>query len=88
MRHDAPWIFGFHPKNFSLFHGWYKKQKANLMANNRLKYTRIDAVARTEKRQLWNRPIFWPLVLGLFLFVVLLIPAINAYRRRAKETLQ
>jgi anti-sigma-K factor RskA len=58
------------------------------MANNRLKYTRIDAVARTEKRQLWNRPIFWPLVLSLFLFVALLIPAINAYRRRAKETLQ
>jgi len=88
VRHDAPWIFGFHPKNFSLFHSWYKNQKSNLMANNRLKYTRIDAVARTEKRQLWNRPIFWPLVVGLFLFVALLIPAINAYRRRAKETLQ
>jgi oligopeptide transport system substrate-binding protein len=88
VRHDAPWVFGFHPKNFSLFHGWYSNLKPNLMANNRLKYTRIDPSARSEKRQAWNKPIFWPLVLGGLLFVLMLIPAINSYRRRVKETLQ
>ncbi|MDD1627596.1 MAG: ABC transporter substrate-binding protein [Methylococcaceae bacterium] len=88
VRHDAPWVFGFHPKNFSLFHSWYNNLKPNLMANNRLKYTRIDSIARAEKRQAWNKPIFWPLVLGGLLFVLMLIPAINSYRRRAKETLQ
>ncbi|MGZ8136964.1 MAG: ABC transporter substrate-binding protein, partial [Methylococcaceae bacterium] len=36
VRHDAPWIFGLHPKQFSLFHGWYQNLKANLMANNEL----------------------------------------------------
>jgi oligopeptide transport system substrate-binding protein len=87
-RHDAPWVFGFHPKNFSLFHSWYGNLKPNLMANNRLKYTRIDTTVRAEKRQAWNYPIFWPLVLGGLLFVMLLIPAISAYRRRARETLQ
>ncbi len=88
VRRDVPWVFGFHPKNFSLFHGWYENLKPNSMANNRLKYTRIDTIARTEKRQAWNKPIFWPLVLGGLLFVLMLIPAIINYRRRARETLQ
>lgn len=86
VRKDAPWVFGFHPKSFSLFHGWYKNLKPNLMANNRLKYTRIDTKTRAEKRQQWNQAVFWPLVLAFIVFVLLLIPAVNAYKRRAKET--
>jgi ABC-type transport system substrate-binding protein len=86
VRRDAPWVFGFHPKNFSLFHGWYKNLKPNLMANNLLKYTRLDMADRAEKRQQWNKPVFWPLVIGGAVFVVMLIPAINAYRRRVRET--
>jgi hypothetical protein len=58
------------------------------MANNELKYLRIDSVARSQKRQEWNQPIFWPLVLGAVLFVLMLIPAIYAYRRYTKEPLQ
>jgi len=86
VRHDAPWVFGYHPKNFSLFHSWYKNLKPNLMANNQLKYTRIDTAVRAEKRQQWNKSVFWPLVLGVVVFVLMLIPAVNAYRRRVKET--
>jgi hypothetical protein len=56
------------------------------MANNQLKYTRIDSALRTEKRQQWNQPIFWPLLLGIVGFIVLLIPAIKAYRRRTYKT--
>ena len=85
VRRDAPWIFGFHPKNFSLFHGWYKNLKPNLMANNQLKYTRIDTADRAKKRQQWNTPVLWPLVLGGVVFVLMLIPAINAYRHRVKK---
>ena len=86
IREDAPWVFGFHPKSFSLFHGWYKNLKPNLMANNRLKYTRIDADARAKKRELWNKAQFWPLVLGGLIFVLLLLPAINAYKKRNNTT--
>ncbi len=87
VRRDAPWVLGYHPKQFSLFHSWYKNLKPNLMANNQLKYTRIDSTARAEKRQQWNKPLFWPLLLGIALFVLLLIPAINAYRRRIRRSL-
>ena len=88
VRRDAPWAFGFHPKNFSLFHSWYSNLKPHSMANNRLKYTKIDAAARTQKRQAWNKPVFWPLLVGGLLLVLMSLPAVKAYRRRAKETLQ
>jgi ABC-type transport system substrate-binding protein len=88
VRRDAPWVFGFHPKSFSLHHSWYNNLKPNLMANNRLKYTRIDSSARAEKRQAWNKPLFWPLVIACLLLILMLVPAIKAYRRRARETLQ
>ncbi|MEQ1529785.1 MAG: ABC transporter substrate-binding protein [Methylococcales bacterium] len=88
VRHDAPWIFGFHPKSFSLYHSWYHNLKPNLMANNALKYTRIDKQARAQRRAEWNAPVFWPLLLVVGLFVLLLLPAFNAYRRRTRETLQ
>lgn len=86
LHRDAPWLFGFHPKSFALYHGWYHNLKPNLMANNRLKYTRIDSEARAQKRQQWNQPIFWPLILGGVLMVLMFIPAINAYRRRTYKT--
>jgi peptide/nickel transport system substrate-binding protein len=88
IRHDAPWVFGFHPKSFSLFHSWYHNLKPNLMANNRLKYTKIDVQQRTAKRAQWNRPLFWPVILAVLLFIAVLLPAITAYRRRTREVIQ
>ena len=59
-RHDAPWIWGSHPKSFSLHHAWYGNAKPNLMANNTLKYKRIDPQLRAQGRRQWNRPVLWP----------------------------
>jgi ABC-type transport system substrate-binding protein len=87
IRHDAPWVFGFHPKTFSLYHSWYQNLKPNLMANNRLKYMRIDPVARAEKRLLWNKPVFWPLGLIAVALILLILPAIQSYRLRAQAKL-
>jgi ABC-type transport system substrate-binding protein len=86
VRHDAPWLMGFHPKSFALYHGWYKNLKPNLMANNQLKYVRLDTAVRSEKRQQWNQPLFWPLLVGGILFVLLLVPAMKAYYRRTHKT--
>ncbi len=86
VRFDAPWVFGTHPKSFSLYHKWYKNLKPNLMANNRLKYTRIDVKQRALKREQWNQAVFWPLILAVLVLFVFLVPAIKAFKRRAKET--
>jgi oligopeptide transport system substrate-binding protein len=34
------------------------------MANNKLKYWRVDAVLREQLRHDWNHPVLWPLGLG------------------------
>ncbi len=41
-RRDAPWVWGLHPKEYSLFQPWVFNQKPNQMARNGLKYVRID----------------------------------------------
>lgn len=88
VRHDAPWIFGLHPKQFSLFHSWFLNRKPHVIANNTLKYLRIDTAARTQQRQAWNRPVFWPLFLFGVMSIIIIIFAVNAVRSRTRKTLQ
>ena len=88
MRFEAPWIFGFHPKSFSLYQSWYHNAKPNLMANNTLKYIRIDTRQRTKMRRLWNHPVLWPIVLtAAAVLLLMLVPAFIAYRSRARATI-
>jgi oligopeptide transport system substrate-binding protein len=82
VRHDVPWIWGFHPKGFSLYHAWYKNAKPNLMANNSLKYIRVDAQLRARKQEEWNQPILWPFGVLIVLLVVGALPAVAVYKQR------
>jgi ABC-type transport system substrate-binding protein len=84
-RHDAPWLWGFHSKQFSLHHAWYKNSKPNLMANNTLKYRRIDPAVRTEMQAAWNQPVRWPLLLLVILLLAIIIPAVIGHRRRQRQ---
>ncbi len=86
-RKDAPWLWGFHPVGFSLHHGWYHNAKPNLMANNKLKYRRIEPQQRSEKRIAWNKPVWWPIALVVILVVAILLPGIISYRRREREVI-
>jgi len=52
------------------------------MANNTLKYRRLDAELRQQQQQQWNAPIFWPLAMVFLIILVLLIPAITMYRNK------
>ncbi len=82
LTEDAPWVWGFHPKQFSLYHTWNKNIKPNLMANNTMKYRRIDAKQRSELQEKWNRPILWPVAIIFLLIGLLLLPAWLHYRYR------
>jgi ABC-type transport system substrate-binding protein len=70
LRRDSPWLWGFHPKNYVLQHGWLHNVKANIMANNKLKYWRVDANQRDRLRREWNQPARWPLWLGALLLAM------------------
>ncbi len=85
IREDTPWIWGYHPKQFSLYHGWNKNVKPNLMANNTMKYRRIDKVQRSKLQQMWNRPILWPIILFIIISVLLMLPAWMGYRNKKQQ---
>ncbi|MBI1175370.1 MAG: peptide ABC transporter substrate-binding protein [Sideroxydans sp.] len=63
LRRDSPWLWGYHPKDYVLHHSWVHNSKPNKMANNSLKYLRIDAAQRDAMRKQWNQPELWPLAL-------------------------
>ncbi len=84
LREDAPWSFGFHPKDYSLHHDWVSNLKPNNMARNGLKYRKIDAARRERLRADWNRPVLWPLGLLVVVLVAGAAPAVLSWRRRER----
>ncbi|MFM8332454.1 MAG: ABC transporter substrate-binding protein [Candidatus Methylumidiphilus sp.] len=86
LRHDSPWLFGYHPMKFALYHDWYRNLASNLMARNRTKYQRIDAARRAQLRAEWNQPMYWPVLLGVLMLVIVVLPAWLSYRKRQRAT--
>ncbi len=84
VQRDAPWAFGFHPADYNLAHGWVHNIKPNTMANNELKYQRVDAALREKLRDEWNTPVLWPLLLVAVLALGAMAPAVIAWRRRER----
>ncbi|MDP2870906.1 ABC transporter substrate-binding protein [Methyloversatilis sp.] len=81
LQHDAPWVWGFHPKSYGLEHSWVFNRKPSTVANNTMKYTRIDPALREAKRAEWNRPVRWPLFAGALLLLALVWPAWRHWKR-------
>jgi ABC-type transport system substrate-binding protein len=86
LRHDAPWIWGFHPKDYSLQHAWLFNRKPTKVGNNTLKYQRVDADMRERLRAEWNRPAIWPLLVVLLGLLAAAGLVAYAYRRRERES--
>ena len=82
LQHDAPWVWGFYEKAYTLQHGWLYNRKPGKIVRNTLKYQRIDLAQRERLRAEWNRPILWPLVLVGLLGALVVAPAVMHYRRR------
>ncbi len=86
LRHDAPWVWSFFPKDYTLHHGWVHNRKPNQIANNSLKYQRLEPALRAQQRRAWNAPVLWPLALVAIILGLGAWPAIAAYRRRERRT--
>ena len=80
LRRDSPWLFGFYPKSYSLHHQWYKNALPHLMANNTLKYKRVNGQEREHAQQDWNHPVTWPLWVLVAILVLSVLPAIKGFR--------
>ena len=84
VQHDAPWIFGFHQKSYTLSHAWLHSRKPMGVGNNALKYQRLDVAERERRRQEWNQPVLWPLALLVAVLAALVVAVIQGYRRRER----
>ncbi len=88
VQADAPWIWGFHPKQMSLHHAWLTNLKPNNMANNALKYLKLDPIARARWRERWNRP-RWISLVGIVLgLVIVALPAAKMRKSAHQPVLQ
>lgn len=83
-RRDAPWIWGIHPKDYSLSHAWLANDKPNNMARNNIKYLKVDTEMRVARRAEWNKPVLWPIGLIVLALAASAIPAILSYRKRER----
>lgn len=84
LREDAPWVWGYNPKDYGLYHSWLANMKPNSMARNGIKYYRLDVQKRGSLRSHWNRPMLWPLLAIMLILSMLTVPAFGAWRRRAQ----
>jgi oligopeptide transport system substrate-binding protein len=85
LRQDCPWIWGYHPLDFGLYHDWYGNIYPNALAYNTAKYTRLDTVARTAYRRKHNAPRWQPVAIFAAVVVALTIPAVRAAARHFRE---
>lgn len=86
LQVDVPGVWAFYPQDFILSHQWVRPGKPNAMADNGVKYVRIDPVKRAYLREQWNKPVLWPLAwlaIALLLFVV---PVAIGYWRAQRQS--
>ncbi|MBT7542766.1 MAG: ABC transporter substrate-binding protein [Gammaproteobacteria bacterium] len=85
IQYDCPWIWGFHPKSFSLSHEWFENVESNLMANNTLKYNKINDNIRSEKIKIWNKANFTLMYILLVLLVSFIISVLVMIKKKDEE---
>lgn len=82
VRKDHPWVWGFHQKVFLLFHQWNRIKKPSDLANNTMKYSKIDPELRVKLHKQWNQANFWPILIFSVLIILILIPVVIRYIRK------
>lgn len=85
IQDDTPWIWGMHPIDFTLTHQWVEPTQPHPIANNTLKYQKINPALRAKLREEWNKPILWPFFALLIFLGVIFIPLFVTYWKRENQ---
>jgi len=86
LHADAPWIWGFYPTGFGLYHDWFRNVKPMPYSYNTRKYHRIDVELRNRRLKEWNVPVTWPFWTLLVLTYIAVAPAaVAVWLRQTRE---
>ncbi|WED44662.1 ABC transporter substrate-binding protein [Legionella cardiaca] len=85
VRHDAPWAWGINTQTLILTHQWVSPTKPNTISLNGLKYMNVDVPRRNQLRELWNKPVLWPIGLLILFGFLLLLPLLLAYYQKERR---
>jgi oligopeptide transport system substrate-binding protein len=85
VRQDAPWIWGFYPISFVVSNQWVYPIKLHAVANNTLKYEKLDFDLRARLIKQWNHPALLPIIFILLAVLVMLIPLVFVYWKREHQ---
>ncbi|MBP3439496.1 MAG: ABC transporter substrate-binding protein [Sutterella sp.] len=88
MQEDAPIMFGYFPKAAAAFQSWVTNAKPTSMIRNSLQYIGIDARARREAVERWNRPVLWPLLVIAAGAALLVLFARRVWKKRDSARLR
>lgn len=86
LQADAPWIWGFYPKQFSLSQDWLSKTKPASIGPGSLGFLHIDSKLRQQQQSQWNQPVVWPLVVVLLILILAVLPVLWAYYQRTHQS--
>jgi ABC-type transport system substrate-binding protein len=83
-QRDAPWTMGFYPYASAAVQHWVYNSKPAVLIRDQARYLRVDPQERVAKLGAWNRPVWWPLGLGLAALVAVALVARRNLRRRER----
>ncbi|MEO6079072.1 MAG: ABC transporter substrate-binding protein [Steroidobacteraceae bacterium] len=84
VQQDAPWSFGFFPYASAAVQSWIHNSKPAILIRDHGRYLRLDTAQRAAKLGLWNKPLWWPLILAGAIVVAGVLVARQSLRRRER----
>ena len=84
LQQDAPWSFGYFPFSSAAVQHWVYNSKPAILIRDQGRYLRLDPNERAAKLAEWNRPVWWPVLLGGALVAMLVAFAVRSFRRRER----
>jgi len=86
VQEDAPWSFGYFPYSSSSVQHWVHNARPTVLIRDPGRYMRIDTAERVARQREWNRPVWWPLILGVLGLAAVVWFAVRSFRRRERST--
>jgi hypothetical protein len=83
-QRDAPWSFGYFPFSSAAAQSWVHNFKPAVLIRDHGKYLRLDIDERVRKLEQWNRPVWWPMILGGVALLALVLIGWRSLRRRER----